>query len=865
MPNIVRHCTAVLACLLALRATAGVAPWYFLPNFGEDIRGVERVAAGRFHETIPGVAERLLSPDGGLSPDQREQVRWHEAAFPHRGFVDMMPQQKAFGWYAHAFGVPQQFTGLDLLLDLGIIDDADETFVNGVRVGGLGKVPGGSAWQADRLYRIPASKINCFGDNLAAVHVWSLWGLGGIVGPPVLSAAIAPADAEWEIAFRPADAPQPEGLNDASDTADAVRICVGEWRVPARPTSRDGGTPPPHPAEWPENVRYAVFRLPVSFRGGDNGRSGERPSRFEKSVVLDIGPVFDVAAIYLNNKRIGRLGRFPENGHPAFTEAAARGRAVVQPEDWSGDGNDLLTVVVYCERGTGGLTGQPGLLLQNPLENVDIKDIASVTKAFDLFIQTDRFTEAEALLEKTVPQDDTARAWLLSHKAHLAFLQWLDGDCKDDKSLDGVLSPLAEILSKLPSEAPKQSAMQAFCRVLRMAEKDENLLEKVRHHFPKYAESLRFLGEDRETKGDWLFLYGNAQFLLCSMGQLDDWRDMRTRKSAVRVKVFAEDYGRRWLANSNRNVSSPEALIKLPFLIHDDYLAHLVAATPQTFFPVAKDAKVRRAAWWDDHGEMHPFDDEGPDLGVTTTPATDGLSRISWYLNDFDWRRTAHPRQQSMLVMDGAGELLSAAWIGKLDDGVYLRYEVDNPRELNYRFIKHRGACVAVNAMFVDEPIRFADTQLYREDREAFYKKYSEREAKKRLGKLPPETAALFTIVLEAERSFSFHPARERYIEELAKLESPEALAALLDQLARIDRLHLAWFSLAIARFRGIIAGVSPERQKAALQEVFTLCRGREWEVFRYAVSIWWRELGLPQDDPFYRREASRYQNRISK
>jgi hypothetical protein len=265
VPNIVRHCTAFLACLLALRATADVAPWYFLPNFGEDIRGVERVAAGRFHETIPSVAERLLSPDGGLSPDQREQVRWHEATFPHRGFVDMMPQQKAFGWYAHAFGVPQQFTGLDLLLDLGIIDDADETFVNGVRVGGLGKVPGGSAWQADRLYRIPASKINCFGDNLAAVHVWSLWGLGGIVGPPVLSAAIAPADAAWEVAFRAADAPPPEGLNDALDTADAVRICLGDGGMPTpHHASRDGGTPPPHPAEWPENVRYAVFRLPVS-------------------------------------------------------------------------------------------------------------------------------------------------------------------------------------------------------------------------------------------------------------------------------------------------------------------------------------------------------------------------------------------------------------------------------------------------------------------------------------------------------------------------------------------------------------------------------------------------------------------------
>ena len=81
MPSIVRHCTAVLACLLALRATAGVAPWYFLPNFGEDVRGVERgrVALPR---DLPTEAERLLSPDGGLSPDQREQVRWHEATFP---------------------------------------------------------------------------------------------------------------------------------------------------------------------------------------------------------------------------------------------------------------------------------------------------------------------------------------------------------------------------------------------------------------------------------------------------------------------------------------------------------------------------------------------------------------------------------------------------------------------------------------------------------------------------------------------------------------------------------------------------------------------------------------------------------------
>ena len=75
------------------------------------------------------------------------------------------------------------------------------------------------------------------------------------------------------------------------------------------------------------------------------------------------------------------------------------------------------------QRGTGGLPGMPGLLLHGPLEDVDAKDIASVTEAFSLLVQTGRSAEAEALLAKAAPRDDTARAWILSHKSHLAFLQ----------------------------------------------------------------------------------------------------------------------------------------------------------------------------------------------------------------------------------------------------------------------------------------------------------------------------------------------------------------------------------------------------------------------------------------------------------
>lgn len=178
------------------------SPWYFMPNFGIDVRGVERITAGSLPEELPPEVKKLLEPGSPWPEDRQTQILWYKAAFPHQDFVRMMPENNVFGWYAHAFRVPAALKGVDMLADLGIIDDADETFVNSHRVGGLGKVPDGSAWQKDRLYRISAGLL-ADGDNLLAVHVWSQWGLGGMVGPPVLKAALAPADAEWEVAFRP--------------------------------------------------------------------------------------------------------------------------------------------------------------------------------------------------------------------------------------------------------------------------------------------------------------------------------------------------------------------------------------------------------------------------------------------------------------------------------------------------------------------------------------------------------------------------------------------------------------------------------------------------------------------------------------
>lgn len=77
---------------------------------------------------------------------------------------------------------------------------------------------------------------------------------------------------------------------------------------------------------------------------------------------------------------------------------------------------------------------------------------------------------------------------------------------------------------------------------------------------------------------------------------------------------------------------------------------------------------------------------------------------LSFYCLDFDWYRTRHPRQQSVLIVDEEHRVLNAAWTGTFGDGVYERFAVTGPLRLTARFFKHRSACVAVSALFLDPP-----------------------------------------------------------------------------------------------------------------------------------------------------------------
>jgi hypothetical protein len=89
-----------------------------------------------------------------------------------------------FGWYRLRFHLPAGLRKQDLTLSLGRLDDADETFINGRKVGATGSMPPEykTSYQEMRRYAVPADALNwsAGADNVLAIRVYDGAGNGGL-------------------------------------------------------------------------------------------------------------------------------------------------------------------------------------------------------------------------------------------------------------------------------------------------------------------------------------------------------------------------------------------------------------------------------------------------------------------------------------------------------------------------------------------------------------------------------------------------------------------------------------------------------------------------------------------------------------
>ena len=183
-----------------------------------------------------------------------------------------------FAWYRCFFRVPKDFAGQAARLELGRIDDCDEAFVNGRKVGATGSMPpdyrGLSA--QPRAYDVPADALRPGHWNLLAVRVYDAGGGGGIVGGPIRLVSPKgeiPLDGAWQ--FRTGDEAAWAAWPADPDSAEAEKVAEAFSKMPGAPAVRivlSGEAEPPEGdlALWYRRpARQWVEALPVG-----NGRLG---------------------------------------------------------------------------------------------------------------------------------------------------------------------------------------------------------------------------------------------------------------------------------------------------------------------------------------------------------------------------------------------------------------------------------------------------------------------------------------------------------------------------------------------------------------------------------------------------------------
>lgn len=129
--------------------------------------------------------------DSGWAATACKDSAWQTISLP-------TPWEKAFKmdvdgafWFRRTVEIPKAWTGRELKLSLGSLDDFDVTYVNGTKVGATG-VETPNYWSTPRLYTVPKALVtgtSC----VIAVRVFDHFGGGGFGGQPA-EMTLAPSE-----------------------------------------------------------------------------------------------------------------------------------------------------------------------------------------------------------------------------------------------------------------------------------------------------------------------------------------------------------------------------------------------------------------------------------------------------------------------------------------------------------------------------------------------------------------------------------------------------------------------------------------------------------------------------------------------
>ena len=284
----------VAALIVAVTAGAG-ATIKFGDNWFHHGGGSSSLAGVSFLDSRS--REKLVDLRGDWRFSIGDDMRWAGREFDDRTWSEIsVPSYwesegyagyNGYAWYRRTFNFEAGGSARPLYLLLGQIDDADEVFVNGQRVGGTGQFEPeyATAHDLDRVYSLPDGLLEAGRENVVAVRVYD-----GVLGGGIKSGAIG---------IYSSDLPQP--MVDLRGIWLLKRGDDPSWKDPEA-----------------DETGFEVFKVPGTWDevglGSYDGYAWYRKS-FQtasfpgnEAMVLLLGKIDDIDETFLNGTKIGKTG-----------------------------------------------------------------------------------------------------------------------------------------------------------------------------------------------------------------------------------------------------------------------------------------------------------------------------------------------------------------------------------------------------------------------------------------------------------------------------------------------------------------------------------------------------------------------------
>jgi sialate O-acetylesterase len=285
--------------------------------------------------------------EGWISPKFNDS-EWESIKAPSPWEDQGFNGYNGYAFYRKKLTIPSLYKGRMLYLNMGYIDDVDEVYLNGHKIGSTGSFPPdyNTAYNAERIYFIPEEYISFDAQNLIAVKVYDSYDRGGIVSGEIglyggKTTVNFDVNLQGSWKFMPGDDPRRKESDFDDNLWDEIFV----------------------PAKW-EDQKYRDYDGYAWYRKSFiwTGSNGD-----EKMVVM-MGKIDDFDQVYINGIFVGSTGNFPkygrESGNSGQEYNAFRGYYIPVGLLKKGQKN-IIAVRVLDTGGSGGIyEGPVGILSQ---------------------------------------------------------------------------------------------------------------------------------------------------------------------------------------------------------------------------------------------------------------------------------------------------------------------------------------------------------------------------------------------------------------------------------------------------------------------------------------------------------------------